>query len=161
MGPDGGALPEQRGGQPAPQLPVPGPLQAAGALMRRREFGASFAGAMAAARVGGTDQGAPPPKAPGSLTDVPGLKVGHFTDPRRPTGFTALLFDEPAAVGVDYDGSAPGESLVVMLQPTSPVERIHAMLLSGGGVFGLGAVAGAVRFLEDRKIGYDWGSPGT
>ena len=128
--------------------------------MKRREFGASFAGAVAAARAGWADQGAPP-ATPGSLTDVPGLKVGHFTDPRRPTGCTALLFDEPAAVGVDYDGSAPGESLVVMLQPTSPVERIHAMLLSGGGVFGLGAVAGAVRFLEDRKIGYDWGSPGT
>src|SRR3989442_12871964 len=46
-----------------------------------------------------------------------------------------------------------------MLQPTSHVERMHAMLLSGGGVFGLGAVAGAVRFVEDRKIGYDWGSP--
>jgi len=129
--------------------------------MKRREFGASFTGAVAAARAGWTEQAAAPAAAPGSLTDVPGLKVGHFTDPRRPTGCTAILFDEPSAVGVDYDGSAPGESLVVMLQPISPVEKVHAMLLSGGGVFGLGAVAGAVRFLEEKKVGYDWGSPGT
>jgi L-aminopeptidase/D-esterase-like protein len=49
--------------------------------------------------------------------------------------------------------------LVVMLQPASPVEKIHAMLLSGGGVLSLGAVAGAMRWHEERKIGYEWGSP--
>jgi hypothetical protein len=95
--------------------------------MKRREFGASLAGATAAARAGWTEQAAEAVPALGSLTDVPGLKVGHFTDPRRPTGCTAILFDEPAAVGVDYDGSAPGESLVVKLQPISPVEKVHAM----------------------------------
>jgi L-aminopeptidase/D-esterase-like protein len=124
--------------------------------MRRREFAASLAGAVAAAPFA---RGAESSRFTGSLTDVPGLKVGHFTDPRRPTGCTAILFDEPAAAGVDYNGSAPGEQQVVMLQPVSPVEKIHAMLLSGGGVMGLGAVAGAMRFHEDRKIGYDWGSP--
>ena len=50
----------------------------------------------------------------GSLTDVPGIKVGHFTDTRRPTGCTAILFDAAFAAGVDYNGSAPGESQVVM-----------------------------------------------
>jgi L-aminopeptidase/D-esterase-like protein len=124
--------------------------------VRRREFAAALAGAAAAARSGGAVE---PLRPAGSLTDVAGLKVGHFTDPRRPTGCTAILFDEPAAVGVDYDGSAPGEQLVVMLQPVSPVEKIHAILLSGGGVLGLGAVAGALRFHEDRRIGHDWGSP--
>ena len=49
-------------------------------------------------------------QAAGSLTDVPGVSVGHFTDTRRPTGCTAILFDAPAAAGVDYNGSAPGES---------------------------------------------------
>jgi len=124
--------------------------------VRRREFAAALTGAAAAARAVGAAETS---RFSGSLTDVPGLKVGHFTDPRRPTGCTAILFDEPAAAGVDYDGSAPGETQVVMLQPVSPVERIHAILLSGGGVMGLGAVAGAMRFHEDRKIGYDWGSP--
>ena len=105
----------------------------------RREFGHAMAGAVA--------------------TDVPGLKVGHFTDSRRPTGCTAILFDAAAAAGVDYNGSAPGESQVVMLQPVSPVERIHALFLTGGGVLALPAAAGVLRFLDERKIGFDWGTP--
>jgi len=101
---------------------------------------------------------APPPPA-GALTDVGGIRVGHFTDPRRPTGCTAILFEAPVNAGVDYDGSAPGESLGVMLQPVSPLDQIHAILLTGGGPMALGATAGVVRFLEERKIGYDWGVP--
>ncbi len=95
----------------------------------------------------------------GSLTDVPGIRVGHFTDTRRPTGCTAILFEPAAAAGVDYDGSAPGESMVVMLQPSSPVDRIHALFLTGGGLFGLPAFGGVQRFLIERKVGYDWGTP--
>ena len=128
--------------------------------MKRREFSAALGGAVvAAARVGHAGQRPDAVASPGSITDVPGLKVGHFTDSRRPTGCTALLFDEPAAAAVDYDGSAPGETQVVLLQPVSPVDRIHAILLSGGGVMGLGAVTGAMRFHEERNIGFDWGSP--
>lgn len=108
-----------------------------------------------ATRAGGDEVAA------GSLTDVPGIKVGHFTDSRRPTGCTAMLFEDEATVGVDYDGSAPGETLVVLLQPSSPVQRVHGILFGGGGPFGLQAVPGAVRFLEERKIGFDWGIPNT
>jgi L-aminopeptidase/D-esterase-like protein len=93
------------------------------------------------------------------LTDVGGLRVGHFTDQRRPTGCTAILFDRPATAGADYDGSAPGESLGVMLQPVSPLSQIHGILLAGGGPMALGATAGVVRFLEERRVGYDWGVP--
>jgi len=96
----------------------------------------------------------------GSLTDVAGIRVGHFTDARRPAGCTAILFDEPATAGADYDGTAPGEMLGVMLQPVSPLDSIHGILLTGGGPMGLGAVAGAVRWLEARNTGYDWGVPG-
>ena len=46
-----------------------------------------------------------------------------------------------------------------MLQPVSPLDQIHAILLTGGGPMALGATAGVVRFLEERKIGYDWGIP--
>lgn len=95
----------------------------------------------------------------GSLTDVGGIRVGHATDPRRPTGCTAILFDEPVTAGADYDGSAPGEMLGVMLQPVSPLERIHGILLTGGGPMGLEAVTGVVRHLEARQVGYDWGVP--
>jgi L-aminopeptidase/D-esterase-like protein len=100
------------------------------------------------------------PLAPaGSLTDIGGLRVGHFSDARRPTGCTVILFDKPATAGADYDGSAPGESLGVMLQPVSPLEQIHGILLTGGGPMALGATAGVVRFLEEQRVGYDWGVP--
>src|SRR5437867_12930832 len=60
----------------------------------------------------------------GSFTDIGDVRVGHFTDTRRPTGCTAILFDKAATAGVDYNGSAPGESLGVMLQPVSPLDHI-------------------------------------
>src|SRR5688500_2228815 len=77
----------------------------------------------------------------GSLTDVRGIRVGHATHSARPTGCTVILFDEPVTAGADYDGSAPGELLGVMLQPVSPLERIHGILLTGGGPMGLEAAA--------------------
>ena len=128
-------------------------------ISRRRFFNTmSGAAALAAAPpVINTSQSTPPPS--GSLTDVSGLRVGHFTDPRRPTGCTAILFDQAATAGADYDGSAPGESLGVLLQPVSPLDRIHAILLTGGGPLSLGATAGVIRFLEERRVGYDWGVP--
>ena len=101
----------------------------------------------------------PGPADQGSITDVPGIRAGHFTDSRRPTGCTALLFDGEATAGVDYDGSAPGSYLGVLLQPVSPIETIHGMLLTGGGPMGLAAVPGAVRYLEEHKVGFDWGVP--
>ena len=61
------------------------------------------------------------------------------------------------AVGVDYDGSAPGETGIVLLQPVSPVETVHGLFLTGGGLFGLGAHAGMIRYLEEQKRGFDWG----
>jgi len=129
-------------------------------VSRRRFLTASFGAAplAASAAVAATRQ-SPASSAAGSLTDVGGLRVGHFTDPRRPTGCTVVLFDKPAAAGADYDGAAPAESLGVMLQPVSPLEHVHAILLTGGGPMALGASAGVVRFLEEQGIGYDWGVP--
>ena len=126
--------------------------------MNRREFARTLSAGVALPPAMSAPQDVRP--AAGSLTDVPGLKVGHFTDTRRPTGCTAILFDSASAAGVDYNGSAPGESGVVMLQPVSPVERIHGIFLTGGGVLALPAAAGMLRFCEERKIGFDWGNPG-
>ena len=121
----------------------------------RREFGGTLAAGALAPWRAATAQTAPS----GSLTDVPGIRVGHFTDTRRPTGCTAILFDAAAAAGIDYDGSAPGESQAVLLQPVSPVERIHGIFLTGGGVLALPSAGGVLRFLEERKVGFDWGTP--
>jgi len=136
--------------------------------MNRREFGHAVVGTAGVALLEQqeaeanerTAEGLMPAEAPaGTITDVPGIRVGHFTDSRRPTGCTAILFDHEATAGVDYDGSAPGSYLGVLLQPVSPIETIHGMLLTGGGPMGLAAVPGAVRYLEEHKVGFDWGVP--
>jgi len=125
--------------------------------LTRRAFASTLAGA-ACARPAFGAQSSTQPASAGSLTDVPGVRVGHWTDTRRPTGCTAILFDPDAAVGVDYNGSAPGETQVVLLQPVSPVETVHGLFLTGGGLFGLGAHAGVIRYFEDQKRGFDWGA---
>jgi len=125
--------------------------------MNRRAFNQVLAAAAAGPMFQASSR---TPTTAGSITDVPGIKIGHFTDSRRPTGCTAILFDPAAAVGVDYDGSAPGESQIALLQPVSPVERIHGILLTGGGVLSLPASGGVLRFLEERKVGFEWGNPG-
>jgi L-aminopeptidase/D-esterase-like protein len=127
-------------------------------VSRRQFLGAGGATMLAASSGVAAEQAAASASA-GTFTDIGGVRVGHFTDTRRPTGCTAILFDRAASAGVDYDGSAPGESLGVMLQPVSPLDRIHGVLLTGGGPMGLGATAGVVRFLEEQRVGYDWGVP--
>src|SRR6185295_1886215 len=130
-------------------------------VSRRRFLGSVGAAAMSsaapAAALAATQTPAPP--SAGSFTDIGGVRVGHFTDTRRPTGCTVILFDRPATAGADYDGSAPAESLGVVLQPVSPLDRIHAIVFGGGGPMGLGMSAGVIRFLEEHNVGYDWGVP--
>jgi L-aminopeptidase/D-esterase-like protein len=89
-----------------------------------------------------------------SLCDVTGIKVGHYTDARRPTGCTVILTEAGATAGVDVRGSAPGTRETDLLHPLSTVDRIHAILLSGGSAFGLDAASGVMQFLEEKGIGY-------
>ena len=96
----------------------------------------------------------------GSITDVPGVKVGHFTDARRPTGCTAILFEDGATGGVDFDGSGPEDFQAGMLQPGSALQTLWGILLSGGDSFGLATALGAMRYLEERGKGEHWGPPG-
>ncbi len=124
--------------------------------MNRRELIRAVTGMGLLGAVPGSAQ---EPARQGTFTDVPGIRVGHYTDKRRPTGCTVILFEKEASVGVDYDGSAPGDFLGVMLQPASPVNSVHAILLAGAGPFGLHAVQGVTRYLEEQKAGFDWGIP--
>jgi L-aminopeptidase/D-esterase-like protein len=90
---------------------------------------------------------------PGAITDVAGLRVGHFTDSRRPTGCSVVLCPQGAACGVDVRGAAPGTRETDLLRPGNLVEQVHALLLSGGSAFGLDAASGVVRWLEERGHG--------
>ncbi|MCS7078974.1 MAG: P1 family peptidase [Chloracidobacterium sp.] len=92
-----------------------------------------------------------------TLTAIAGLRVGHFTEHRRPTGCTVVIFDQPAVAGVDVRGGAPGTRETDALAPLNLVAQVHAIVLAGGSAFGLDAATGVVRYLRERGIGFDAG----
>ncbi len=93
-----------------------------------------------------------------ALTDVEGVLVGHDTDTQNATGCTVILFlPEGAVAGVDVRGPAPATRETELLRPGHLVERVNAILLTGGSAFGLDAASGVMRFLEEKNIGYDTG----
>ena len=90
----------------------------------------------------------------GYITDVGGIKVGHAHDEAGVTGCTVMLAEEGAVGGVDVRGSAPGTREIEALKPVRLVDRIHAVLLTGGSAFGLRATEGVQRYLEEKDIGF-------
>ena len=95
-----------------------------------------------------------PGAASGGLTDVAGIKLGHYTLDQRPTGCTVILVEDGAVAGVDVRGSAPGTRETDLLRPTGLVDQVHAVVLAGGSAFGLAAASGVVQYLEERGIGF-------
>ncbi len=93
----------------------------------------------------------------GGLSDVPGVRVGHFTDRRRPTGCTVVLVEDGAVCGVDVRGGAPGTRETDVLDPVNTVQVVHGIVLSGGSAFGLDTATGVVRFLEEKGVGFPVG----
>ena len=90
----------------------------------------------------------------GSLTDVPGVRVGHFTDPVGVTGCTVALCEQGATAAIDVRGGAPATRESDLLRPGNLVQQVHAVLLSGGSAYGLAAAAGVVEYLEERGVGF-------
>ena len=91
------------------------------------------------------------------LTAVSGLRVGHAHDAQALTGCTVILCEKGAVAGVDQRGGAPGTRETDALRPLHLVERVHAVVLTGGSAFGLDAATGVMRYLEERGVGYDTG----
>jgi L-aminopeptidase/D-esterase-like protein len=89
----------------------------------------------------------------GSITQVAGIEVGHFTDPRRPTGCTVIIARDGAVAGVDVRGAAPGTRETDLLHPSNLVDRVHAITLSGGSAWGLDAAGGVMQWLEQQGVG--------
>lgn len=98
-----------------------------------------------------------------SLTDVAGLRVGHATrrEPGWLTGTTVVVAPEGGAVcGVDVRGGGPGTRETDLLDPRNLVDRVNAVMLGGGSVFGLAAADGIVRALFADGLGWPFGEPG-
>ena len=92
-----------------------------------------------------------------SLSEIPGIRIGHWTDLDAGTGCTVVLCPEGAVAGVDVRGGAPGTRETALLAPTCMVEQVHAILLSGGSAYGLAAADGVMRWLEEHGYGFDTG----
>ena len=88
------------------------------------------------------------------ITDVPGLRVGNAHDPDRRTGVTVLLPDQPAVAAVDVRGGGTGSRDIELLQPHGSIERIDALVLSGGSAFGLDAAGGVMAWLAEQGRGF-------
>ncbi|HTZ39206.1 MAG TPA: P1 family peptidase [Syntrophales bacterium] len=90
-----------------------------------------------------------------ALTDVEGIKVGHYTDREAASGVTVILCPGGATGGVDVRGAAPGTRETDLLQPLNLVEKVQAVVLTGGSVYGLSTADGVLRWLA----GKGWGFP--
>ena len=88
-----------------------------------------------------------------SITDIPGIAVGHWTNLEAITGCTAILCPTGSLGGVSVRGASPGTRETDVLHPSNRVDEIHAIMLSGGSAFGLAAADGAMRYLEGKGIG--------
>ena len=93
----------------------------------------------------------------GHIGLVRGLRIGHHTDSRRPTGCSVVLCPEGAVAGVDVRGAAPGTRETDLLHPSNLVQEVHGIMLSGGSAWGLDSATGAVRWLEEQGAGFPIG----
>lgn len=93
----------------------------------------------------------------GYITDVPGIKVGHANSLEGMTGCTVIICEKGATGGVDVRGSAPGTRETDLFKSEKMVDKVHAVVLSGGSAFGLEAASGVMKYLEEQNIGFDVG----
>jgi L-aminopeptidase/D-esterase-like protein len=92
-----------------------------------------------------------------AITDVKGILVGHFTDVKAASGVTAIMCSDGAVAGVDVRGSAPGTRETDLLNPINLVQKVQAVVLSGGSSYGLAAADGVVRWLAHQSRGFPLG----
>lgn len=89
-----------------------------------------------------------------AITDVPGIRVGHWTDRKAGTGCTVVLCEDSQVVAADSRGGAPGTREIDVLGAANVVRKSHAVVLSGGSAFGLAAADGVMRWCAEHGIGF-------
>ncbi|MBS6508625.1 MAG: P1 family peptidase [Paraclostridium bifermentans] len=92
-----------------------------------------------------------------NILGVKGIKVGQVEDKEGLTGCTVIICEDGGVCGVDVRGSAPGTRETDLLDPINMVQKVHAIVLSGGSAFGLESTCGVSRYLEEKGIGFDVG----
>ncbi|KZL92128.1 P1 family peptidase [Clostridium magnum] len=89
------------------------------------------------------------------VNNIEGIKIGNAQNLEGPTGCTVVICEEGAAAGVDVRGGSPGTRETDLLDPVNLVDKIHAVVLSGGSAFGLDAASGVMQYLEEKNVGFD------
>jgi L-aminopeptidase/D-esterase-like protein len=90
-----------------------------------------------------------------TFANIDGIRVGHAHNLDGITGCSVVICEEGASAGVDVRGGSPGTRETDLLDPVNNVEKINAVLLSGGSAFGLDAASGVMQYLEEKNIGFD------
>ena len=93
-----------------------------------------------------------------SVAEIPGFRIGQAQNDTALTGCTVVITEDGAVGGVDQRGGAPGTRETDLLRPMHMVEKVHAVLLTGGSAFGLNAASGVMQYLEEHKMGYNTGA---
>ncbi|KAA0234888.1 MAG: putative aminopeptidase [Acidimicrobiales bacterium] len=88
------------------------------------------------------------------ISDVPGVLVGHWTNPVAKRGCTVVLFPEGTVASGEIRGGAPATREFGLLAPTALVQGVDAVVLSGGSAFGLAAADGVMRWCEENGVGF-------
>ncbi len=89
------------------------------------------------------------------ITDVEGVRVGHWTDAEAMTGCTVVLLPEGTVASGEVRGGAPATREFALLDPTKMVQRLDAVVLTGGSAFGLAAADGVMAVLAERGQGFE------
>ena len=92
-----------------------------------------------------------------NILDVKGIKVGQAQDFEGLTGCTVVICEDGATCGVDVRGGGPGTRETDLLDPINMIQKVHAVILTGGSAFGLESTCGVSKYLEERNIGFDVG----
>lgn len=92
------------------------------------------------------------------LTDVEGIRVGHWTDTDAATGCTAIIPPPGTVAGGEARGGGPASRELELLSPVTTVSTVTALMFSGGSAFGLDTATGAMRWCEEQGLGHDTGA---
>lgn len=88
------------------------------------------------------------------ITDIEGVRVGHWTDGVARTGCTVVLFPEGTVASGEVRGGAPATREFALLDPTMMVERLDAVVLTGGSAYGLATADGVMAHCEAAGQGF-------
>ena len=88
------------------------------------------------------------------INEVEGFRLGNAENAEAGTGVTVIIADEGAVAGVDVRGGGPATRETDLLRSENTVDKVHAVVLSGGSAFGLEAASGVMRALSEKGIGF-------